>query len=66
MEEADDTIRLLLMDNPDMSLSELHAAAKQELPGWNLGDTELMWTKYRGWDGRTSPTHDVETGRRRW
>lgn len=66
IEGGDDTVRLLLMDNPDMTLRELHEACRAELPGWSHGDTEQAWSRYRGWDGRTSPTHDVETGRPRW
>lgn len=26
--------------------------------------TNEIWTRYRGWDSRTSPTHDIDTGKR--
>jgi hypothetical protein len=63
-QDIDDTARLLLMEQPDLDLIALHRALQSE--GCQVSPVIVsdLWTKYRGWDGRTLPTHSVETGRR--
>ncbi len=60
----DETARLLLMERPSMTPLDLYRALREYHPTITSGDNAAIWGKYRGWDGRTHPTHDVETGRR--
>lgn len=62
--DFDQTARLVLMDQTERSYLAFVRAMKSE--GYsNMGDLEQAWTRYCGWDGRTRPTHDIETGERR-
>jgi hypothetical protein len=64
--DLDDTVRLLLMSEPRCTVREL--AEKLKANGFPEGvpaiDLAALWTKYRGFDGRRPPTHDVATGER--
>lgn len=63
-QDIDDTARLLLMERPDLDLIALHRALHAEGCPVTPAIVSDLWTRYRGWDGRTLPTHSVETGRR--
>ncbi len=60
--DYDETARLLLMDEPD-GLIAFHRAFVAIHPGVTATLTGGFWGKYRGWDGRTRPTHDYVTGK---
>lgn len=63
--DLDETARLLLMEDPSLALGNL-AARIQAVRGGLPTAAEMgeIWGRYRGWDGRSRPTHDVETGER--
>lgn len=62
--EADETARLILMEDPEIGLfnfkREVDANLERET---SLREITDIWAKYRGFDGRTRPTHDYVTGR---
>lgn len=65
--DIDETARLILMDEPDVRLYGLGVRLREEL-GRSVTVTELgvIWRRYRGFDSRTQPTHEVTTGERRY
>jgi hypothetical protein len=62
--EIDETARLILMDRPAISLLNLARAVREYHPETDALTIGNIWAKYRGFDGRTQPTHDVQTGER--
>lgn len=61
--DYDATARLLLMDKP-RGLIEFHRAFLEVHPEAAVRITSELWGKYRGYDGRTLPTHDYISGKR--
>lgn len=62
--DLDIAFRLILTEQPEIGLSNVVLALREQgypVPSPKYND---LWTRYRGWDGRTDPTHDVNTGRR--
>lgn len=61
--EVDETARLILMEQPEIRMHPLSVRLGAEL-GRPVSVHEIgeVWRRYRGFDGRTLPTHDVETG----
>lgn len=66
LDDLDDTARLILMDQPDISAPFLRQALRTEGFNTSLEEFLPLWTKYRGTRGRSGrrPTHDIETGER--
>lgn len=64
--DLDDTARLILMDQPDISAPMLRRALRTEGVDTTLEEITAIWRRYRGRSGRGghSATHDVETGER--
>jgi hypothetical protein len=62
-DDEDDTARLILIDNPRISVTDFHIAMKEEHPDLGLVRFGDLCLKYRGMDGHL-PTHSAETGRR--
>lgn len=63
--ELDDTVRLILMDQPDLNGPMLRRALNTEGVTTTLREFAAVWRKYRGVQGRGAiqPTHDVNTGK---
>lgn len=58
----DESARLILMEDPAIDLRSLYrqlAEMHGEMTSSMIG---TIWERYRGYDGRRAPTHDVETG----
>lgn len=62
-EDEDDVVRLVLMDMQVRSFVWFSGMVR-ELCGRHVTIIELQeaWEKYMGMDGRTLPTHSIETG----
>ena len=60
----DEAFRLILMDDPSATMLTVRNALVAE--GYEINATAMavLWGRYRGLDGRTSPTHDYVTGGR--
>lgn len=63
-QDIDETARLVLMSDARVGYMAFAEAMRDEHPGIPLAPIYDLWGKYRGWDGRTLPTHDIETGAR--
>lgn len=63
-DDLDDTARLILMEKPDCSMREFADMLRREAFA-SLTEIGQLWRRYRGFDGRIMPTHDVQTGARR-
>lgn len=63
-QELNETARLILMEEPSITFRSFGLKLRTEMGGVGLREMGEMWTRYRGWDGRTGPTHNVETGER--
>lgn len=63
-QDLDDAARLAFMDEPTITLLPLVRALRSEGREVSALQAAEIWARYRGYDGRTFPTHDVETGRR--
>lgn len=68
-EDIDETARLVLMDLisepmlPSGSKFGLFVErVRAEFPRETLLDLKVLYAKYMGFDGRTLPTHDLESG----
>lgn len=59
--EIEETARLLLLEGGD-SLLQFAQRVRDHHPATKHSDIVHLWAKYRGFDGRSFPTHDVETG----
>lgn len=68
--DMEETARLILMDdNPPKGLVEFRQRLKENTKHPDqvgVYETGELWTRYRGFDGRTPPTHNIETGERLW
>ena len=67
----DETARLVLMENPKINMIGLFEQLCSNHPDLDVtvGMVGDIWRRYRGMDGRTRPTHDIESGaplRGRW
>jgi len=62
-DEIEESARLILMDNPSGPM-EFTKKLRNEFYQTQISLEACMdlWGKYRGHDGRSKPTHDVETG----
>jgi hypothetical protein len=66
--DLEETARLILMeDDAPTGLVAFRRRLQENTSDPDqvgIYETKTLWTRYRGFDGRVAPTHDVETGRR--
>lgn len=68
--DMDETARLLLMDDdPPKGVIEFNRRLRDNISERDndqakIVDVHGLWKKYVGLDGRTLPTHSIETGQR--
>lgn len=64
-EDMDETARLILMDGVS-GLIEFSMKMQEAHPGLPTAGTTILslYKKYCGFDGRSFPTHSIETGER--
>jgi hypothetical protein len=64
--DIEDTARLVLMEDPPPSGPVEFARRLREnaSDSVDLHAISALWGRYRGYDGRTLPTHDIATGSR--
>lgn len=60
----EDTARLVLMDLSSRSGGAFVRETRDYHPEASLDDLQYIWEKYMGLDGRSQPTHDLQTGNR--
>lgn len=65
-QDVDETARLILMEKPNITLINFAQKLKELHPDLvdRVSVGAALWGKYRGFDGRSRPTHDFWTGER--
>jgi len=68
--DIDETARLILMDdNRPKGVVAFNRMLRENISKsdndrTSIEDVQRLWAKYMGMDGRTRPTHSIETGKR--
>lgn len=68
--DMEETARLIFMDeNPPTGLVEFRQRLRENTKDpeqVGISETSELWARYMGFDGRSVPTHSLQTGERLW
>jgi hypothetical protein len=69
LQDLDDSTRIILLDAHTSATRSYFREYTERMryyhPEVDSVILKRLYEKYMGWDGRTLPTHDLETGRRK-